>query len=281
MHPIRTVPTGRIARLCLFLLLATPALSAAQVPGADNLPIGTQFPAERTLPGSDILMIVGNENGTVTAGTSIGDMFVKNRLELDMGHTVTTLPDNTPGDVMLAAANEADLVLIVESVNSGSVGTKIVSTPTPILFYEAFLQDEFGLVDGSTRGVDPGTPDEGDYGAIEGQTSISITDPEHPLAAGLEGVVQVYRFEREINWGLKTAPEAEVVATLPGFSDAAVIYLLRRGAERLDGTPSPGLRLSYFIENDNGTGTVNLMTHYGLRLLDAAVNYALTTDPAG
>jgi hypothetical protein len=223
-------------------------------------------------------MIVGNENGTVTAGTSIGDMFAKNRLELDMGHTVTRMPDNTAADAMLTAANEADLVIIVESVNSGSVGTKIVSTPTPILFYEAFLQDEFGLVDGSTRGVDPGTPDRGDYGAVEGQVSLNIVRPEHPLAAGLQGTVQVYRFERELNFGVKIAPAVEVVATVPGYPNAAVIHLLRKGATRFDGTPSPGLRISYFVENDNGTGTFNLMTHHGLRLFDAAVNYALTTD---
>lgn len=277
MRPIRA---ATIALVCVMLSVTAPAIACAQVAGGEQVPIGTQFPASRTNPGKNILMIVGNENGTVTAGTSIGDMFVKNRLELDMGHTVTRMPDNTAADAMLAAANEADLVIIVESVNSGSVGTKIVSTPTPILFYEAFLQDEFGFVDGSTRGVDPGTPDSGDYGAIEGQTSLNLVNPDHPLAAGLEGVVQVYRFEREMNWGQKKAPAAEVIATLPDYPNAAVIYLLRKGATGYGGAPSPGLRLSYFIENDNGTGTVNLMTHHGLRLFDAAVNYALTTDPA-
>jgi hypothetical protein len=38
------------------------------------------------------------------------------------------------------------------------------------------------------------------------------------------------------------------------------------------------LRIHYFVENDDETGTANLMTADGLRLWDAAINYALITD---
>ena len=265
--------------LCSPLLLSSTVQAQAQA-GADQLPIAAQLPAEQTLPSKNILMIVGNENRTVLYGTSIGDVFIRNRLSLDMGHQVTVMPDTVAADRMLAAANAADLVVLVESVTSGAAGTKLVPTPTPILFYEAFLQDEFGLVNPATRGVDPGPPSEGDYGAIEDQTHINIVEPDHPLAAGLEGRVQVYRFPREINWGKDVTPAAEVIATVPDHPSAAAIYFLRKGAQRFDGTPSPGLRLSLFIENDNDTGTINLMTRHGLQLLDAAVNFALTTDPA-
>lgn len=271
---------GMLAAIALGTALLTPALSACAQTGTEQLPIGAQLPAVQTLPSKEILLVVGNENRTVLDGTSIGDVFVRNRLVLDMGHQVTVVADTAEGDEMLAAANAADLVIIAESVTSPILGTKLVSTPTPILFYEAFLPDEFGLVNPATRGVDPGAPDEGDYGAIEDQTHISIVDPDHPLAAGLAGSVQVYRFPREMNWGRDIAPDAEVVAVLPDYPSAALIYYLRKGAPRYDGTPSPGLRLSFFVENDNDTGTFNLMTHYGLRLFDAAVDFALTTDPA-
>jgi hypothetical protein len=239
-----------------------------------------QLPAVQTLPSKNILMLAGSENNTVMRGTSIGDVFIRNRLELDMGHTVTMILETAPAEEMLAAANAADLVIIPESVTSGSVGTKIVSTPTPILTYEAFLQDEFGLVDPAGRSVDPGTPDAGAFGAIEEGMYLDIVNPDHPLAAGLEGRVQIYRLLREINWGRDLTPGAEVIATLPDFPQGAAIYLVRRGAPLFDGSPAPGLRIQYFIENDNRTGTANLMTHFGLRLFDAAVNYALTTDPA-
>ena len=35
-------------------------------------------------------------------------------------------------------------------------------------------------------------------------------------------------------------------------------------------------RIQYFIENENGPGTYNLMTEDGFRLVDAAVKWALT-----
>jgi hypothetical protein len=74
------------------------------------------------------------------------------------------------------------------------------------------------------------------------------------------------------------APSAEVVATLVDYPDAKTIYVIRRGAKLYDGTPAPGLRIQYFIENDNERGTMNLMSPEAWRLWDAAVNYALTTD---
>jgi hypothetical protein len=172
-------------------------------------------------------------------------------------------------------------VILAESLLSATVGTKIVSTPTPVFSYEAFLQDEFGQINAKAVRVDPGTPDNGEYGTIVNQTTINIVNPKHPLAAGLSGRVQVYRVPREMNWAkdVALAPSAEVVATLADYPSAKVIYVIRRGAKLYDGTPNPGLRIQYFIENDNETGTVNLMTENGYRLFDAAINYALTTDP--
>ncbi len=231
--------------------------------------------------GRNILMICGDENRRVLPCTSISDVFVKNHLEIDMGHKVTRIPHDAEGGEMLAAANAADLVILAESLLSATVGTKVVSTPTPVLSYEAFLPDEFGLINPKGERMDPGTPDQGDYGTIEDHTTINIVHPKHPLAAGMSGRVQVYRVPREMNWAEDLVPSAEVVATLPDYPKAAVIYVIRRGAKLYDGTPNPGLRIQYFIENDNETGTVNLMTEDGYRLFDAAINYALTTDPKG
>src|SRR5690242_19691466 len=80
-----------------------------------------------------VLMICGDENGTSLVCTSVDDITLKNRLENTMGEHVHMMPHDTPAAEMLAAANAADLVIIVESVNSGSVGFKLVSTPTPIV----------------------------------------------------------------------------------------------------------------------------------------------------
>ena len=364
---------------------------------------------QQAAPGNkNILIICGDENGTTMVCTSIDDVTLKNRLEVNMGHHVKMMPHNADATQMLAAANAADLVIIVESVNSGSIGKKLVSTPTPILSSESFLQDEFGLVVPPFVPVDPGYPggvteaqlrsaaqllqnagfmldievppaapaaanaapasdaagwtwresgwtwresgwtwrepggtrresrwtwrESGwtwrqpgwawrdrpggrggnpaytaarnaaiakavagitapSHGVTVDQLYIVITNPNHPLAAGLSGRVQAYRVLREMNWGAHLAPGAQVVATLApsleaagdaaantatDYSGAAVIYYVPKGGALAEGATAAGLRIQYFVENENGPGTYNLLTPEGFRLFDAAVNWALT-----
>ena len=79
---------------------------------------------QQAAPGNKaILMICGDENGTSTVCTSIDDIALKNRLEINMGHRVRMMPHTANAGDMLAAANAADLVIIVESVNSASIGS--------------------------------------------------------------------------------------------------------------------------------------------------------------
>jgi hypothetical protein len=370
---------------------------------------------QQAAPGNkNILIICGDENGTTMLCTSIDDITLKNHLELNMGHHVKMMPHNVDATQMLAAANVADLVIIVESVNSATIGKKLVSTPTPILSSESFLQDEFGLVVPPFVPVDPGypggvteaqlrsaaqllqnagfmldievppaapaaanaapgaTPPAGrganpagrganpaapganpaapganpagrganpggrganpagpganpagrggipggrggnpaytaarnaaiakavagttapSHGVTVDQLYVVITNPNHPLAAGLSGRVQAYRVPREMNWGAHLAPGAQVVATLApsleaagdaaantatDYSGAAVIYYVPRGGALAEGATAAGLRIQYFVENENGPGTYNLLTPEGFRLFDAAVTWALT-----
>ena len=129
------------------------------------------------------------------------------------------------------------------------------------------------------------------HGVTVDQLALVITNPDHPLAAGLSGRVQVYRVLREMNWGAHLAPGAQVVATLApslaaagdaaanaatDYSGAAVIYFVPKGGALAEGATATGLRIQYFVENENGPGTYNLMTEDGFRLFDAAVKWALT-----
>jgi hypothetical protein len=330
-----------IAAAGLSILLATPPVFSQQ-----------------TAPGNKkILVICGGENNTATLCTSIDDIALKNRLEVNMGHHVTMMPHNTGAETMLAAANAAHLVIIVESADSSQIGRKIVSTPTPIINSESFLQDEFGLVVPPFVPVDPGYPGgpteaqlraaaqllqnaglrldievpaaagapprapqqaapaaqaanqaytaarnaaiakavagatAPSHGAIVDQVALVITNPSHPLAAGLSGRVQVYRVLREMNWGAHLAPGVQVVATLApsleaagdavgntatDYSGAAVLHYVPKGGALAEGATAAGLRIQFFVENENGPGTFNLMTDDGFRLFDAAVNWALT-----
>ena len=49
-----------------------------------------------------------------------------------------------------------------------------------------------------------------------------------------------------------------------------------KGGALAEGATAAGLRIQYFVENENGPGTYNLLTPEGFRLFDAAVTWALT-----
>ena len=226
--------------------------------------------------GRNILMVVGNENGTSARGEGIGDKFLRARLEAQ-GHKVTLAGDNGTAATLTAAAAQADLVIVSESVGSAMLQGKLKSVTTAILNYEAFIQDEMGLTPPGPPG-DPGLPDTFALGVKANETRIDIVMPAHPLAAGLTGTVAVYRMPRSITWG-KVAATAEVVATLPGDPAGVATYVYRKGARLQDGTMAAGLRVGIFLEDDDTTGTANLLTAEGLQLIDAAVKFALQPAP--
>lgn len=223
-----------------------------------------------------ILLINGNSNNTVPrGGLSLGDAFLKQRLETVSGHRTTVMEDAAAAVAMRAAADSADMVLVLESVTSALLLAKLKGTPTPILNCEAFIQDDLGLTATGPSG-DPGPPSRFEFGVLDGQTSLDVAAGGHPLAAGLGGRVAVYTAAKQVNWG-KVAATAQVVATLAGDAAGASIYVYAKGARLFDGGTAAGLRIGFFLEDDNETGSPNLMTPDGLKLFDAAVAYALDT----
>jgi len=176
------------------------------------------------------------------------------------------------------AAESADLVIVSESTTSMRLQNKLKSVTAPVISYEAFIQDEMGLT-AKERPGDPGEPEDFNYGVREKDTGIDIIMPDHPLAAGLKGHVKIYKVPREVTWG-KVGKGSKVIATLAGKKEAAVIYIYDKGAELFDGTIAAGMRIGFFLEEENVTGTSNFMTGEGLRLFDAAVKFALSTDTA-
>jgi hypothetical protein len=231
---------------------------------------GSGYPAEA----ADVLLINGNSNNTVRKGElSIGDAFVKDRLETALGHQARVLWDDTPQAGMRAAADSADLVVVLESVTSGLLASKLRGTSTPILNCEAFIQDDLGMTAAGPSG-DPGPPSQFALGVLAAQTALDIKDPLHPLAAGLRDRVVIYHSPKQVNWG-KVGPAAKVVATLAGDAAGASIYVYAKGALLFDGAAAAGTRIGFFLEDDNETGTPNLLTPEGLKLLDAAVRFAL------
>lgn len=248
----------------------------AAAPGApdsaESTPADASAPADPS--GKTILMVAGTSNGTAPLGQGIGDKVIKARLTTTLGHKLVIGDESAPKATLVAAAEAADMVLVVESVSSVNLLGKLKDVTKPILSYEAFIQDDMGLTAPGPPG-DPGEPKNFALGVKDNESRIDIVDPAHPLAAGLSGTVTVYSANKEITWGT-VAKTAEVVATLPGDAAGASIYVYRKGVALFDGTPAAGLRIGFFLEDDDKTGTPNFLTPEGLRLFDAAVKFALS-----
>jgi hypothetical protein len=228
----------------------------------------------------NILLIVGNSNGTTPVnGFSIGDRFIRDRLQNQLGHKVEVVPDSVSQDSLIRLASHADLVIVLESVTSIKLTNKLKTIPIPLLNFEAFIQDDMGMTATGPPG-DPGAPDKFALGVVEMTDRISILNSTHPLAAGLSGLIKVYSQPKSITWG-KVAPTAEIVATLATDSTGATIYLYRKGVRLFDGTVAAGIRIGFFLEDDNITGTPNLMTREGLMLFDRAVAFTLANETLG
>jgi hypothetical protein len=233
-----------------------------------------QTPAAQPAPqkGKTILFVAGNSNGTSQPGESIGEKFLLEHLKT-LGFTVTVISDGAAKDELLAKAEASALVMIGESTTSGRLTNKLYTTPRTIFSMESFTQDDFGLTAGG-RGADPGVPPDQPFGVKDQVTELDIVDAASPLAAGLKGTVKVYKEAKQMNWGMVDG-DAHVVATLAGEKRGAVIYYVKKGGMMHDGTKALGTRLQFFIEDDNVTGTPNLMTAEGIKLFDAALNWSL------
>ncbi len=222
---------------------------------------------------STILMIVGDDNETVKAGQGTGDIFIRNRLEKILGHEVILFFETESSNTLYEAVELSDLVIVSESIFSLRLRDKLKSVTIPILNYESFLQDEMGMTPREPS-CDPGEPEDCAYGVREKDTGIDIIMPGHPLAAGLEGHVTIYEEPKEVSWG-KVGEGAKVIATLTGKKEGAAIYVYDKGTELFDGSEAAGIRIGFFLEEENITGTSNFMTEEGLRLFDAAIKFAL------
>ncbi|MBN1806276.1 MAG: hypothetical protein JW837_13595 [Sedimentisphaerales bacterium] len=206
-----------------------------------------------------------------------GDDMLKAFIE-GLGHTVTYFDDDEDEATTEAAAAEADVVFISESVSSGQIRTEITEIETPMVITESWGWDEMGLITGG--GVD--APD-------VATTDIEIVAPGHPLAAGFTGTVSVLtdivsergpaRFG-----GHGAAGGAAIVIARATLSDGLtwdIIFVYEKGAELpvppADGSPRQAADIrvclgfdeqSYLVWNENA-----------FTLLEAAINFALGIRP--
>jgi hypothetical protein len=118
-----------------------------------------------------------------------------------------------------------------------------------------------------------------DHAATAGQTSIDILPSAtgHKLAAGLSGNVTVTTSATDLSWGKPTS-SATVIATIAGDPTKTTIYAVEPGALLIDGTSTAAGRRVYFMLADS---TFPILTANGVKLFDAAVDYAVNGPSGG
>jgi hypothetical protein len=214
-----------------------------------------------TVGNSPVILFVVTKGNDLNGSESA----IRSRLE-GFGFDVQPI---SGGDSSSADAEGKALVLISSTIGSGSVADKFLGVATPVLNWEAFIQDDM-LMTGQTSGQD--------FGEIDDAFSeLVIVDPDHPMAGGLaEGLHEVTTSPQRMMWGSPVASDAQIVATftLDG-EEVPAIYGFDTGAVLHDGvTTAPARRVQFFLSNDV---FVNL-NEAGLALFDAALSWTLDRE---
>ena len=215
-------------------LVATSLNSAAQTQGS-------------------VLFVVGDTSLNTSDTAIVGHL-------QSSGYGVTVVDDDV---VNAGHASGENLVLVSETVNSGTVGSTFTNEAVPVLSLEPYLLDDLGMT-GPTDGTD--------YGENV-DTDIDIVDPSHYLAAGLTGNVGVYTASNEVQWGAPNA-NAITVASLAGSPSNAAIFAYEDGAP-MPGLSAPARRVFMFVDND----AAQQLTTDGWVLFDRAVEWAVNDAP--
>ncbi|WP_066340714.1 pectate lyase [Metabacillus litoralis] len=177
-----------------------------------------------------------------------------------LGYTVSFKKDN---EVKTEDAPIYDLVFIGESSGSSYIGKKFMNSPVPVIYAEPYVLDDVSL-SASTSGA---------FGSFDNQTSFNIKLSNHPLAAGLSGMIDVYTQPGKVNFGAPS-DEAIVIATAEDDDSKATIFAYEKGSKNMKGDPVPARQVATFLF----AGQEGFVTENGWKLIDESVKWALGID---
>ena len=181
-----------------------------------------------------------------------GDLALASFLER-LGYALTTRMDEK---VRLSDTVGRRLVFVSETVRPSNLGSRLRDVAVPIVVSEPELLADLDLTGGVAGS---------DYGTSAAVRSVQIRQPEHPLAAGLDGDVQVLLEAGAVGWG-KPSAEAQVIAEAAGLP---AIFAYEAAAAMLT-RPAPERRVGFFLLR----GAPDQLTSDGWSLLRAAVSWA-------
>jgi hypothetical protein len=253
--PGGTYPTGTVVTVT-----ANPNLGYAFANWSGDI-IGSVNPTNLTMNGNKSVtanfsvLPPGNQNVLFVVGASgsnASDLAISNRLQ-GLGYPVQMILD-TPSNA--TNANGKRLVIVSSTVSSGNVTNKFRDVAVPVINWETGLQDDFGFATSS--------------GNANNQTTLNLTNPDHPLAAGLPaGMRTVATAPGDFSWG-EPGGNPIIVARLNDNSHPC-LYAYEAGTPMNGGTNAPARRVHLFLQNN----TFASLNADGLALFDAAVSWAI------
>ena len=202
---------------------------------------------------AEVLFVVGSHKHNK------GDRVIKAHLE-KRGLSVTVQDDDM---VQAVDAQDKDLILISKSVKSDKVGAIFADAAIPVICAEPWLFDDLGMT---------GPAQKQHYGVSKSQRSMTIINPDHPLAASLSETVRVGRKRFRMGWGLP-GEEAITIAALPNDPVKYPIFAYESGAQMAGGFEALEKRVGLFI----GHAATKLRAD-GWALLDAAIDWSLGVE---
>ena len=185
-----------------------------------------------------------------------GDAAVNSSLQ-GLGFTVTLVDD---GDCSSGDATGQDLVVISATVKARDVAATFRDVAVPVLLWEKDIYDDMDLTTA--------------LGTERKQTQVAIVDAGHAMAAGLSVTVTVLSSSDYTTWGTPTG-EADVVATVPGYSTRAVLWGYETGAIMVYSFAAPARRVGVFLDSSSA----DKWTADGQDLFEAAVTWATAAGP--
>jgi hypothetical protein len=224
-------------------------------------------PAEQRLiareDGRRAVLLLGDSDPDQSrlARQAVADQQLQARME-GLGFTVQVLTVEDPEVPLKEALERAQVVVLSPSIMMGELPDEMVDLGVPMVALESSAFTRLGLT---------GPAWKRDVGPTPGRfNEVVITEPKHPLAAGLSGQLPVLDRKQGLRWGAP-GEDAVIVARFPGTNKPqSAVFAYERGSE-MPGGHAAARRVALFLGNGR---VIRSLTPEGWRLFDAAVTWS-------
>ncbi|WP_282079957.1 PKD domain-containing protein [Aquimarina algiphila] len=193
-----------------------------------------------------VMFVVGDKNNLTSE-----DQRIKSRLEQQLGFEITLFSDEEATSPQ--SANPFDMALISSTVDPRELGNDLEAAKVPLMTWNPFMYGKLKMISGELNTGFGFTKD--------GFSTITVSDPTHPMAAGVGASTALYSITQSLPFGNPTT-EAIVIAKA---GEQPILF----GYEASISIPSR--RVAFPLRDQ----FMHLLTDDGLNMFDAAVLWTL------